>query len=111
MTIKRSGARLWLLAFVGFWLLHAGWALATPLNGPPDELQHVIRAAGVMQGEIRAEHIGWQNVPASLDRGWCFPTKVTVPASCEREPGGDETIKQVPTTASLYNPVYYAVTS
>jgi hypothetical protein len=105
---------LWLLAFAGFWLLHAGWAFATPLNGPPDELQHVIRAAGVVRGEIRAERDalgGVQDVPASLDRGWCFPTKVTVPASCEREPGGDQTVVPVHTTAAQYNPVYYAVTS
>lgn len=102
------------MAFVGFCLLHAGWAFAMPLNGPPDELQHVIRAAGVVRGEILADSDnlgGVQDVPASLDRGWCFPTKVTVPASCEREPGGDQTVVPVHTTAALYNPVYYAVTS
>jgi Predicted membrane protein (DUF2142) len=113
VTIKRSGARLWLLAFAGFCLLHAGWSFATPLNGPPDELQHVIRAAGVVHGELLPGpgHPRTQEVPASLDRGWCFPTQVTVPASCEREPGGDQTMRPVHTTAALYNPVYYAVTS
>ncbi|HEU5471769.1 MAG TPA: DUF2142 domain-containing protein [Actinophytocola sp.] len=114
MNRRRSGIRLWLLAFVGFWLLHAAWSFATPLNGPPDELQHVIRAAGVGRGEIiaPAEGIhGYQNVPKTLNRGWCFPTKVEVAASCEPEPVGDETAMMVNTTAARYNPVYYLVSA
>ncbi|MFL6144093.1 MAG: DUF2142 domain-containing protein, partial [Labedaea sp.] len=109
-----SGARVWLVGFAGFWLLHAGWAFATPLNGPPDELQHVIRAAGVLRGEFLAEMDstgGIQTVPASIDRGWCFPARVTVPASCERDPGGDESLVRVHTTAAARAPAYYLVTS
>jgi hypothetical protein len=111
VTFTRRGFRLWLLAFIGFWLLHAGWAFATPYNGPPDEQQHVLRAAGIMQGEIVAER-DQHTVPKSLIRGWCFPTRVTVPASCEVEPGGDESLqRRVPTTAARFDPVYYLVTS
>jgi hypothetical protein len=105
--------RLWLLAFVGFCLLHAGWAFASPYNGPPDEQEHAFRAAGLMHGELIAEidvNGGRQTAPDSINRGWCFPTKVDVAASCEREPGGDESPRQVVTRAARYNPVYYVVT-
>ena len=114
MGYQRSGARLWLLAFVGFWLLHAGWAFAAPYNGPPDEQQHVLRAAGVLNGQLVTEKTvrgAMQTVPESLVRGWCFPTRVEVPASCEPEPGGAETPKSEDATAGRFNPVYYAVTS
>ncbi|WP_367133607.1 DUF2142 domain-containing protein [Saccharothrix sp. HUAS TT1] len=110
-----SSRSLWLLAFVGFCLLHAGWALAAPYDGPPDEQAHVHRAAGVMNGEIVAREAprgAYQDVPLSLDTGLCFPQKVTVAADCSRQPGGDEdTEKTVGTTAGRYNPVYYLVTA
>ncbi|MGZ3141425.1 DUF2142 domain-containing protein [Lentzea chajnantorensis] len=112
-TAERSGVRLWLVSFVGFAALFAGWAFATPYNGPPDESQHVLRAAGVVRGEIIAKQDingGLQLVPDSLYPGFCFPTKATVPADCEPEPGGDETLRELDTTAARYNPVYYAVT-
>jgi hypothetical protein len=111
---NRSGVRLWLLAFVGFWLLTAGWAFASPYNGPPDEQQHVIRAAGVWQGELVAEQNfrgAFQTVPDSLIRGWCFPTKVDVAASCEREPGGDQMLRRIDTSAGRFNPVFHLVTT
>jgi hypothetical protein len=108
------GYRLWLPAFIGFLLLHAGWAFAAPYNGPPDEQEHVLRASGIMRGEVIAESHptgGIQTVPDSLYRGSCFPTKVEVAASCEREPGGDESELRVQTRAGRFNPVYYLVTS
>src|SRR5262249_26862976 len=100
--------------FMGFWLLHAGWAFATPYNGPPDEVQHALRAAGILNGEIIGEPTptgAMQTVPASLNRGWCFPTRVNVAADCNREPGGDESPQRVESYAGRYNPVYYVVTS
>jgi hypothetical protein len=111
---ERSGRRLWLLAFVGFFLLHAGWSFATPYNGPPDEMQHALRTAGILNGEIIGERTpdgAIQTVPASLSLGWCFPTKVNVAADCELEPGGDQRPVLVNTSAGRYNPVYYLVTS
>lgn len=112
---SRPAARLWLVAFAGFWLLHAGWAFAAPYNGPPDEMQHVIRAVGVVHGELVAQKDplrDWQQeVPKSLIRGWCFPTKVEVAADCDVEPGGDETTQRYQTTAGRYNPVYHLVTA
>ena len=109
---ERSGFRLWLVAFIGFTALFAGWAFASPYNGPPDESQHVMRAAGVVRGEIITKtdiNGGFQTVPDSLYPGFCFPTKIWVAASCEPEPGGDERLRELDTTAARVNPVYYAV--
>jgi Predicted membrane protein (DUF2142) len=132
---ERSGRRLWLLAFVGFFLLHAGWSFAAPYNGPPDEQRHAIRAAGVLDGQLLAppaapdpdkyrhgeayqtipsserDSAGYQTVPQSLVRPRCFPQRVEVAADCAAEPGGDRTPVTVTTDAARYNPVYYLVTS
>jgi hypothetical protein len=111
VAITRSGARLWLLAFASFFLVHAAWAVAAPFNGPPDEKAHALRAAAVGHGEIVAENPRVQQVPHSLvpaDYN-CFPMKPTVPASCAGEPGGDETLGTQLAAASSYNPVYYVV--
>lgn len=133
---RPGGLRLWLLAFAGFWLLHAGWAFAAPYNGPPDEQRHAIRAAGVLDGQFIAPLVdrngadkqqgggvfspiptsdqdasGYQTVPRSLVRPRCFPQKVEAAANCAPEPGGDETPIKVTTEAARVNPVYYLVTS
>src|SRR6266536_870463 len=111
---KRSGIRLWLLAFAGFCLLHAGWAFAAPYNGPPDEARHAIRASALLDGQFigplvppeQVDHPqrgqvfapiqanpqdagGYQTVPGSLVRPRCFPQRVDVAANCAAEPGGD----------------------
>ena len=44
--------RTWLISFLVFCLLGAAWSLAMPYDGPPDELQHVLRAYGVIDGQI-----------------------------------------------------------
>lgn len=64
-----------------------------------------------MQGEILTEDNRIQTIPESLDvlaRGWCFPMKVTVPANCSPEPGGDERLTRVYVTEAKFNPIYYA---
>jgi len=131
----RAGLRLWLVAFTGFFLLHAGWAFAAPYNGPPDEQRHAVRAAGVLDGQLIAppaapdpanfqpgadyqtvkpserDGAGYQTVPQSLVRPRCFPQRVDVAADCAAEPGGDRTPVTVTTDAARYNPVYSVVTS
>jgi hypothetical protein len=111
---RRSGVRLWFLAFIGFCLLHAGWAFAAPYDGPWDEQMHAKRAAGIMEGEILPGPDRVQTVPRSLDiltQHWfCFPMHVTVPASCSPEPGGDESTERIYVTEARFNPVYYATT-
>ncbi|MGW9211125.1 DUF2142 domain-containing protein [Embleya sp. NPDC055664] len=107
--------RHWLLAFVGFLLLGSAWALAAPYDGTPDEMQHIIRAAGVAQGEFAPTPTdadtgtgAFQNVPRSLVRKNCWAFKEEQPASCAREPGGDKSLERTATRAGRYNPVYYA---
>lgn len=105
--------RLWLLSFLGFWLLSAAWSIAAPYDGPPDEQMHALRAAAVVRGEFISEKDfrgAVQEVPSSLVRVWCFPQKVQVPANCAPAPGGDETLRKESTAAGRFNPVYYLVT-
>ncbi|MGF1426337.1 DUF2142 domain-containing protein [Kitasatospora sp. LaBMicrA B282] len=108
--------RPWLIAFVGFFLLCAGWALAAPYDGSPDEMEHIIRAAGVAQGEIApaptAANMGTgavQHVPKSLVRDNCWMFHTDKSAACAQPPGGDTTKASVGTRAGRYNPVYYLV--
>jgi hypothetical protein len=107
---KRSGARLWLLAFMGFFLLHGAWAVAAPYNGPPDEQAHALRAAAVGHGELLPSSEQKQDTPDSLYRPHCFVMVVSVAADCAEEPGGDESLTYRFVGAGWYNPVYYAVT-
>jgi predicted membrane protein DUF2142 len=132
---RRSGVRLWLLAFAGFCLLHAGWAFAAPYNGPPDEARHAIRAAGVLDGQfvgplappqtvdqprgqvfapVQAnpqDSGGYQTVPESLVRPRCFPQRPDVAANCAAEPGGATSPVTTTTEAARSNPVYYLLTA
>jgi hypothetical protein len=110
VKLRLTGARLWLLAFLGFFLLHAGWAFAAPYNGPPDEEQHAMRAAAVMHGELIGPPTNFQVVPNSLYRPFCFSQLVNTPANCVAEPGGDQTMAPHYISEAKFNPVYYAVT-
>ena len=47
-----SPSRIWALAFLAFFLVGAAWAMASPYDGAPDEVRHIIRAACVVQGQI-----------------------------------------------------------
>jgi hypothetical protein len=105
----------WLTAFLGFFLLGAGWALATPYDGAPDELQHIMRASGVAYGEFAPELTvngkftgSNQSTAAGLLRENCWAFHPSRSAACSVEPGGDDTIQQASTRAGRYNPVYYA---
>jgi hypothetical protein len=109
-TTKRSGARLWLLAFTGFFLLFTAWGVATPYDGPPDEKAHALRAAAVGNGDLLPTDGYFLQTPRSLVRVSCFPMQVTVPADCTQRPGGDDTLSLHKVGAASYNPVYYAVT-
>jgi hypothetical protein len=108
--------RHWLLAFVGFLFLGSAWALAAPYDGTPDEMQHILRAAGVARGELAPTPTeadmgtgAFQNVPGGLVRENCWMFESEKPASCAKEPGGDDSLHKTPTRAGRYNPVYYAV--
>ncbi|MEU7480095.1 DUF2142 domain-containing protein [Lentzea sp. NPDC042327] len=114
MTVSRSSARLWLFAFLGFFLLSASWAIAAPYEGPADESRHTVRAAGIFEGQVIAEQDAAgavQDVPASLLVNWCFQQQVTVPADClhARYPSEGEALHEESTPAGRNNPAYYVV--
>src|SRR5690348_11779367 len=92
MRTVRSGFRMWLLAFAGFFLLQAAWAIAMPYDGPADEQAHTLRAAAVVHGEVLAPKDNYQLAPWSLFHYYCFEQNVTVAADCAKEPGGDATM-------------------
>ncbi|MBO1413411.1 DUF2142 domain-containing protein [Streptomyces sp. FH025] len=108
--------RTWWTAFIGFFLVCAGWALAAPYDASPDEREHIVRAVGVARGEFapKPEAAGggtgaFQHVPASIVRDNCWWFDPTKSAACAKEPGGDQQIERVGTRAGRYNPLYYAL--
>src|SRR5688500_15400053 len=81
------------LSFLSFFLIGAAWAAATPWDGAPDERAHIIRAAGVVSGQIAPEPAeaqsgtgAFQNVPAALGRGTCYAFDPTKSAACQETP-------------------------
>jgi hypothetical protein len=108
--------RSWLLAFAGFFLLLSAWAVAAPYAGFPDERDHILRAYGVATGQVVLEPAtaangggAYVDAPRSLLVPRCWQFRADRPASCAREPGGDETVVQAPTAAGRYFPLYYAL--
>lgn len=87
--------------------------------GVPDEPAHVIKAAAVVRGELTGRDMpdggAFQlvTVPAGIgyyDTFGCFAQKREIPPSCVAPFTGDpSTLVDARTSASNYNPVYYAV--
>jgi hypothetical protein len=103
---------LW--AFLGYLLLFAAWAVATPYDGSPDEQAHIANAYGVTSGQILGELARegpipgvYRDIPGSLIRGNCFAFHPETPASCAIPPGGDETAQRKLVYVARYSPVYY----
>lgn len=108
--------RATLIAFIGYFLLGAAWALASPFDSSMDEQHHIVRAAGVVRGQwfapltTAAWHTGtMQEVPASLVRGNCFWFASDTSAACDHEDHSDQTLVQAASATGRYNPIYYAV--
>src|SRR5690349_20958107 len=119
MTTEPARAPRWvpLLAFIGFFLMSTGWALAAPYEGTPDEIEHAKRAAGVVAGQIAPKPVpvkagsgAYQTVPGGLirDDASCWIHKSAVPVGCARGPGNDRTLVATPSGAGRYPPLYYA---
>ncbi|WP_433205164.1 hypothetical protein ACQP00_37315 [Dactylosporangium sp. CS-047395] len=118
----RNGRRSWLLAFTAFFVVFGAWCFAAPFDGPADEVQHTIRAAGVASfdpGQIFArpqtvpdafekDGMGaYQRVPVGMDaHAVCFGFKPNVSAACAAGLHGGP-IGEVSTSAGRYNPLYY----
>jgi hypothetical protein len=112
--VRRPG--LVAIVFIGYFLLGTAWALAAPFDGPPDEREHIVRASGVLSGEVMAAPaaVAWgtgamQTVPQSLVRENCWRFASDRSAACDRGPHTDQTLVRQATVVGRYNPVYYAV--
>ncbi|GAA3229766.1 DUF2142 domain-containing protein [Dactylosporangium siamense] len=113
--------RAFLIAFVGFFLLGAAWALALPVNGTYDEKQHLVRAWAVWTGQwlphdrtldasgndTNAFTGPRSLVPVNADCTF-IDKNAYKPASC-LTPTADRTETLVPSAAARYSPVYYAL--
>jgi hypothetical protein len=120
----RNGRRSWLVTFLAFFLVFGAWGVAAPFDGPADEVQHSIRAAGVGSfdlGQIFAEPRtvpdafgrpgmgAVQRVPVGLDaHAVCWGFDPTKSAACEKGLSGGP-MAQVSTSAGRYNPLFYLV--
>jgi hypothetical protein len=110
--------RIWWAAAVLFFTLAAAWALVTPYNGAYDENDHVVRAAGVVRGQVLIppsygrDDGGFVRVPASLvpPHVMCMAVAAAQPpATCLGQPPRDRTLVPEHSRAARYNPVYYVV--
>ncbi len=109
--------RAWSIWFVAFVLIGAGWALVTPVDQYPDEIDHVYRAVSVARGEV-FPHIGayWggtgaiTNVPIgvwqSVYRGPCRGLLTTTRCSTASAPAGEITVVS---SEGRNFPLYYAL--
>ena len=116
---RSTGTRAFLLAFVGFFLLGSAWSLAMPYDGSADEFRHVVRAYGVLDGQINVADaritVPQSLVPAGIaddDAQSCMRWKLNVSAACVTAPAPGDEHRMVVTSsgAANYNPIYYAVT-
>lgn len=112
--------RRWVTAFLLIAIFSTAWSLVTPPAGGPDEQYHVIKAAGVVSGQLtgRPEPVlggGWTFVEVSsrwerLDfMPGCFAFHPTRPADCSGSLDGPTTDKDVRTRAGLSPPFYHGV--
>ncbi|MGJ9695373.1 hypothetical protein ACRQHA_08620 [Actinotignum sp. GS-2025b] len=103
--------KMFLLAFLGFFIYAMGLSLLTPLNGGPDETQHEIYGYAVVTGQIPQKSIRVE-APAFLRRGDpdCWRHDPAATAFCSRIfTTNDELISQG-TSAVNYPPLYYYLT-
>lgn len=114
--MSRASVRIGCLAFIGFFLMIAGWSLAAPYDGSPDEIDHIVRAVGVVSGEVAPPPAdakrgtgAFQTVPRGLLRTNCWAFDPTRSAACAIAPDSDRTPVSAPSGAGRYFPPYYAV--
>ncbi|MGK5740702.1 DUF2142 domain-containing protein [Micromonospora sp. URMC 103] len=115
-TRPRHGVRHWALALVAFFLVIFAWSMAAPYDGTPDERDHVVRGAGVAEGQIAPPPAAakkgtgaFQTVPRGLVREQCWQFKPEVSAACAQPPGSDDTPTRAGSGAGRYFPLYYAL--
>jgi hypothetical protein len=118
----RYGRKSWFVAFTAFFLVFGAWCFAAPFDGPADEVQHSIRAAGVASldpGQIFARPAvvpdafgrpgmgAYQRVPVGMAaHATCFGNDTRRSAACAAGLHGGP-VGEVSTSAGRYNPLYY----
>ncbi|MBD8609695.1 DUF2142 domain-containing protein [Frigoribacterium sp. CFBP 13729] len=115
----RRWLAVFLAALVGFGCVSALWAVTTPLSASPDEPAHLIKAASVVRGELLGDvtdglpQIRDVDVPAGVAysaEADCARFQPEVTADCAPGfPSDADAIVEEPTSAGLYNPVYYVL--
>ncbi len=116
-TARPDAARSVVIAIlIGYFMLGAAWAFAGPYDSSADEQDHIVRAAGVVNGQVApkpqdvAFHTGAiQTVPRSLVHNMCWQFASEKSAACDNQGFADRTPVAMPTKVGRYNPVYYAV--
>jgi hypothetical protein len=104
---------------MAFFVVFSAWAFAAPYDAPADEVNHVIRAAGVVSGQIAPKPVvvKWgrnvdgmgaiQQVPRGLRHpATCWGFDRMKSAACQ-EPISGGPVEDVPTSAGRYPPTYY----
>jgi hypothetical protein len=127
--ILQSRRFLWFVSFMLFAAVAGAWALATPIDGAPDEASHVVRAASVARGEIlgqqRAgspEYFRYVRVPSLFAKPGdsrfyrdarlyvpCFAFLPNTSAKCFGALAGSPVSQRAATDVGLDPPSFYAV--
>jgi hypothetical protein len=119
----RSARRrlVWWFTFLSFALLAGVWAVATPIDGGPDEQDHVLRAAAVAHGELVGKNGAYVRgtgalvtAPVSLSVLMaptpCFAFHPERTADCARLAAVPPTgTRPQPSGAGRYFPLYYGI--
>lgn len=120
-SVRGRGPRAWrafALAFLGISLVSGAWVATTPLGVSPDEPAHLVKAASVVRGELLGDvtdnpQIRDVDVPAGVAStlvAQCVRQSVDTTADCVGEvPAESDVLVEAPTSAGLYNPVYYVL--
>jgi hypothetical protein len=115
---RSTHRRRWLVTFVLLVAFASAWSLVTPPGGGPDESAHAIRAAALVDGQLRGEPyppIGGGarlvEAPASLDGldPVCFAFQPGISAECRPSYDGPDGDKEMVTNAGVSPPAYYAL--
>ena len=102
--MKKRETRVWWSGFLVFLAFGAAWAMIMPYNRSYDENDHIIRAAGVVRGEIFVDPAygvddgGYPTVPNSLvpPNVNCMRVSVNPPSgSCLGKPPTDTTLSRM----------------
>jgi hypothetical protein len=111
---------VWWFAFLSFGCLATIWAIATPINGSPDEREHVVRAAAVARGQFVAQNGAYVNgtgalvlAPASLSAlmspSSCFFFRPDRTAACAKAGKATTAVSPQVSGAGRYFPLYYGI--